>query len=214
MSHDVPEGCQPSKPELKRCFFPPKKILLERFYAENGTCKPCWVWRVDPKPVAWKSFQFVHKTTKRYDKHSRPIKATNVKKIRSRLWPSAASRGSWLLSMVLCIWYCALSTVHCVLCTVYCELRTMHCVVCTVYCALHTVDCALCAVHCALCTVHSELCTVHCVLCTVYHALCTVNCTPCTVHCILYTVYCILCTVHCIPCTVYCAVSICGVGPH
>lgn len=46
----MPLGCQPAQPEQKRCFLPPKQVLLEEFYAEDDSCKPCWKWVIDPKP--------------------------------------------------------------------------------------------------------------------------------------------------------------------
>ena len=68
---------------------------------------------------------------------------------------------------VLCLLYCASSTVPALLCQLYCASSTVPALLCLLYCASSTVPALLCQLYCASSTVPALLCQLYCASSTV-----------------------------------------------
>jgi hypothetical protein len=77
-------------------------------------------------------------------------------------------------SLMHCIAFNALYSMHCIQCPVLNALYSMHCIRCIAFYALYSM-------HCILCIVCYALYSMHCILCIVFYAL--------------YSMYCIICSV-------------------
>jgi hypothetical protein len=69
-----------------------------------------------------------------------------------------------LWSLMHCIAFNALYSMHCIQCLVFNALYSMHCILCIVFYALYSM-------HCILCIVFYALYSMYCIICSVCYAL-------------------------------------------